>query len=81
MMARRLVIEAAEVHADRMIAAAQVLEAEARRLKDHAKTIRELTRTRVRLYSQDEIENFDAHKISNIQNAAMRAIECAKGEA
>lgn len=73
------VVEAAERHADRIIAAAQELEAEARRLKDHAKTVRALTRTG-RFYSQAEIDNFDMHKVSNIESAARRAVELAKGE-
>ena len=73
------VVEAAEQHADRCIAAAQRLEKEARRLKDHAKSIRENTRTG-RFYTDAEIENFEMHKVSDIESAARRAVELAKGE-
>ncbi len=67
------VVEAAEVHADNVISAAQVLEAEAKRLREHAKAIRANTRTG-RFYSAAEITNFEFHKRADVLNAAARAV-------
>ena len=79
MAKKNAVIEAAEVHADRCIAAAQALEAEAKRLKDHAKSIRENTRSG-RLYTQWDIDNFAMHKAGNIEYASRQAIKLAEGK-
>jgi hypothetical protein len=73
------VIEAAERHADRVIGAAQALEAEARRLRDHALNVRANTRTG-NYYTDAEIENFDRHKIADIEIGARIAIEAIEGK-
>lgn len=79
MAKKNAVVEAAEVHADRIIAAADHLAKHVQRMKEHAKTIRANTRTG-ELYTADQIQNFEDFQVTYIQSATARAVALAKGE-
>ena len=75
----RHVSEAAERHADAVLAAAQLLEAEVKRLKAHAKAVRANMRTG-RFYTDSEIANFEMHKVADVKRTAELAAAAARGE-